>query len=91
MFVKIPNYYINTNNWTEEKYARSFIILNTKYIVYISLLTIKYGEEKKAYTIEVSTSNGKTFQFSFLNKKTADEYIDLMQKNNMVIEWKREY
>lgn len=85
MFVKIPNYYININDWIEEKRNRPFIILNTKYVVSVNLLVVNY-KERKVYIVEVSATNGKTFQFSFLNKKTADEYIDLMQKNNMVIE-----
>lgn len=85
MFIKIPNYYIDTCDWTEKEKDRAFIILNTKYIVSVCLLTVNYIE-RKTYIIEVSTTNGKTFQFSFLNKKTADEYINLMQTNNMVIE-----
>jgi len=85
MFVKIPNYYININDWTEEKKDRPFIILNTKYIVSVNLLIANY-KERKAYIVEVSATNGRVFQFSFLNKKTADEYIVLMQTNNMVIE-----
>jgi len=85
MFIKIPNYCINTDNWTENYKCRPFIILNTKYIVSINPLTLDYIE-KKAYAVEVTTTNGKTFQFSFLDKKIADKYIDLIQTNNMVIE-----
>lgn len=85
MFVKIPNYYINADNWTEEKKSRPFTILNTKYIVSVNPLIVNYGG-REAYYIEVTATNGKAFQFGFLNKKTADEYIDLMQTNNMVIE-----
>jgi len=85
MFIKIPNYYINIDNWTEEKKSRPFIILNTKYIVSVNPLIVNYGE-REAYCVEVTATNGRTFQFNFLNKKTADEYIELIQTNNMVIE-----
>lgn len=64
---------------------RPFIILNTKYIVSVNPLIVNYIE-KKIYIVEVTTTNGKTFQFDFLNKETADKYIDLMQTNNMVLE-----
>jgi len=85
MFIKIPNYYIDIHDWSEKEKDRPFIILNTKYIVSVNPLIVNYGE-REAYYVEVTATNGRTFQFSFLNKKTADEYIELMQTNNMVIE-----
>jgi len=88
MFIKIPKYYINTDSWTEEeKKSRPFIILNTKYIVSVNPLIVNYGE-REVYYVEVIAINGKNFQFGFLNKKTADKYIDLIQTSgmNMVIE-----
>lgn len=80
MFIKIPNYYIDTYSWTEKEKDSPFIILNTKYIISVCLLTMNYIK-KKVYVVEITTTNGETFQFNFLNKKTAEEYIDLVQTN----------
>ena len=85
MFIKIPNYYIDADDWTEKEIDRPFIILNTKHIVSVSFLIENYIK-RKVYVVEITTINGETFQFNFLNKKTADEYINLLQTNNLVIE-----